>query len=147
MIWAKPTLENFGSIPRGVWWQVEEVGNWSDDCANLVGASKARGKDVIVTCVGTAGFRKHPNKDPVADGELRVATMAICLRDAFFGCQGESSAGLFLILLHAEKERFKGLVEGVFNHLGVRDVWVERRLVSEVDEVGGEYGRCERGVD
>ena len=101
------------------------------------GASKARGKDVVVACMGTSGFRKHPNEDPVADGELRVATMAICLRDAFVGCQGESSAGLFPILLHAEKERLKGLVEGVFNHVGMLDVWAERRLVSEVEEVGG----------
>ena len=57
------------------------------------------------------------------------------MRDAFFGCQGESSAGLFPILLHAEKERFKGLVEGVFNHFGMLDVWVERRLVTEVEDV------------
>ena len=64
--------------------------------------------------------------------------MAICLRDAFFGCQGESSAGFFPILLHAEKEGFKGLVEGVFNHVGMLDVGVECRLVSEVEELGGE---------
>ena len=129
VIWAKPTrMEGFGRIPRGVRLEVKEVGDWSDEGSDMLWAGEARRKDVAVTCAGTAGFRKHPNENPVADGELRVATMAICLRDAFVGCQGESSAGLFPILLHAEKERFKGLVEGVLNHLRMLDVGVVRRL-------------------
>ena len=63
---------------------------WSDDCSNLVGASKARGKDVVVACVGASGFRKHPNEDPVSDGKLRVATVAVRLGDAFLGGGSES---------------------------------------------------------
>ena len=100
-------------------------------------AGEARGKDVVVTCAGTAGFRKHPNEDPVADGKLRVATVAVRLGDAFFRGRSESSAGCFPIILRAMKECFKGLVEGVLNHLRTLDVGVENRLVSEVEVVGG----------
>ena len=65
---AEPTrIEDLGSIPRGVRWEVKEVGDGSEDCSDLVGTGEARGKDVVVTCAGTAGFRKHPNEDPVAD--------------------------------------------------------------------------------
>ena len=102
VIWAKPTrIEDFRGIPRGVWWKFEEVGDWGDNCLDLVGTCEARGQAVVVACMGTSGFRKHPNEDPVADVKLRVATMAICLHDAFFGCQAESRAGLFPILFHA----------------------------------------------
>ena len=76
-------IEDLGSIPRGVGWKVEEVGDGSDDCSNLVRTGEARGKDVVVTCAGTAGFRKHPNEYPVADGKLRIATVVVRLGDAF----------------------------------------------------------------
>ena len=91
---AKTTrIEDFGSIPRGVRWEVKEVGDGSDDCSDLVGTGEARGKDVVVTGAGTAGLRKHPNEDPVANVKLRVATVAVRLGYAFFGGGGESSAG------------------------------------------------------
>ena len=105
MIRTKSTrIEDFGGISRGVRWKVEEVGDWGDDCSNLEGAGEARGKDVIVACMGTSGFREHPNEDPVADGKLCVATMTVGLGDAFFGGQSESSTGGFPIILHAMKE-------------------------------------------
>ena len=137
MIGVKPTrIEDLGSFPRGDWWEVKEVGDGSDDCSDLAGTGELRGKDVVVTGAGTAGFRKHPNEYPVADAKLRVATMAVRLGDAFFGGGGESSAGCLLIILHAVDEGFKGLVEGILNHLGMLDVGVERGLVSEVEVVG-----------
>ena len=41
VVGAEPTrIEDLGSIPRGVWWKVEEVGDRSADCSNLVGAAK-----------------------------------------------------------------------------------------------------------
>ena len=64
-------------------WEVKEIGDGSDNCSDLVGTGKARGQDMVVTGMGTSGFRKHPNEDPVADGELRVVTMAVGLGDAF----------------------------------------------------------------
>ena len=84
MVRAKPTrIEDFGSIPRGVWWKVEEVGDGSNDCSDLVGTGEARGKDVVVTRARIAGFREHLNENPVADGKLRVATMAVRLAMPF----------------------------------------------------------------
>ena len=84
VIRAEPTrIEDLGSIRCGVGWKVEEVGDWSDDCSDLAGTGEARGKDVVVTCAGTSGFCIHPNEHPVADGKLRVATMAVGLGDAF----------------------------------------------------------------
>ena len=81
-------------------------------------------------------FREHPNEYPVADGKLRITTMAVGLGDAFYGGRRESSAGNFPVFLHAVKECFKGLVGGVTNHLEMLDVGVESRLVSEVEVVG-----------
>ena len=134
VVMAEPArIEDLGSISRGVGWKVQEVGDGSDDCSNLVGTGEARGKDVVVTCAGTAGFRKHPNENPV-----RVATVAVCLGDAFFGGGGESSAGCFPIIFHAVDEGFEGLVEGFLNHLRMVDVGVESGLVSEVEVEGGE---------
>ena len=59
VVGAKPTrIEDLGSIPRGVGWKVKEVGDGGDDCSDLVGTGEARGKNVVVTCAGTAGFRQ-----------------------------------------------------------------------------------------
>ena len=119
LIRTEPThIENLGSIPRGVGWKVKEVGDGSDDCSDLAGTGEARGTDVVVTGAGTAGFRNHPDEYPVADGKLRVATMAVQLGDAFFGGQSESSAGG----LPCDEGKFQGLDEGVLNHSGVLDV-------------------------
>ena len=56
---------------------------------------------------------------------------------AFFGGQSESCAGGFPIILHTVDDCFKGLVEGVLNHLGMLDVGEECRLAAEVEIVGG----------
>ena len=65
--------------------------------------------------------------------------------DAFFGGGSESSAGCFPIILHAVDECFKGLVEGVLNHLGMLDISVQSRLVSEVEVVGKPLRRRQLG--
>ena len=50
---AKPTrIEDLGSIPRSVGCDVEEAGDGSDNCSDLVWTGEARGKDMVVTDAG-----------------------------------------------------------------------------------------------
>ena len=83
---------------------------------------ETRGNNVVYSLARGRGPSETSEWDPVVDGELRSAAMAVGLRDDFFTGGGEGCKNCFPVVLQAVEEGLEGLVAGVFDPVRIFDV-------------------------